>query len=94
LDAIVRHRQAAYYEFTAMDEFRTYLESLLGHTCNPARTNCRECQSLERIYEFMEAEIFSSVVYTEKFAAPRPGAAAASKRVNHAAAGPRRHINA
>jgi hypothetical protein len=90
LDAIDRHAIGAYHEFTAMDEFRNYLEMLLGHICNSARGDCPECRSLERIYQFMQAEIFSTVIYTETVFDARKAAALASKPVNRAAAGPRR----
>jgi hypothetical protein len=48
-----------------MDELRCYLEMLLGHDCSSGNTNCPECQRLRRIYQFIETELFSTVIYTE-----------------------------
>jgi hypothetical protein len=46
-------------------ELRHYLELLLEHACARNPENCPECRSLQRIYEFMLAEIFSTVLYPE-----------------------------
>jgi len=58
-------------EFTVMNELRYYLETLLHHQCNSGDGDCRDCQSLQRIYQFMQTELFSTVIYTETAVAPR-----------------------
>ena len=45
-----------------MNEMRDYLEALLDHQCSSG--DCPDCQRLERIYEFMRARLFSTVIYT------------------------------
>jgi len=54
-----------------MHELRTYLEMLLAHKCSAGRDDCGDCQSLQRIYKFMQSEMFSTVVYAETPRAPR-----------------------
>ena len=68
-----------------MSELRRYLEILLDHRCNQGNETCAECQSLQRIYAYMQTEIFSSVVYEETPLAPRP-AGSVSKPMNRAIA--------
>jgi hypothetical protein len=46
-----------------MNELRHYLTILLDHQCEGAHA-CAECESLRRIYAFMQTEIFSSVVFS------------------------------
>lgn len=59
-----------------MNELRHYLTILLDHQCEGADA-CAECESLRRIYAFMQTEIFSSVIYSGPPAAhPAMGAAA------------------
>jgi proteasome lid subunit RPN8/RPN11 len=58
-----------------MNEFRHYLELLLAHRCRSAPESCKECLSLQRIYDFMRTEIFSTVVYAES---PRETATSAA----------------
>ncbi|HLY19636.1 MAG TPA: hypothetical protein VKR61_20555 [Bryobacteraceae bacterium] len=53
-----------------MDELRYYLETLLDHQCSSA-ANCPKCESLQRIYQFMQTELFSTVVYAETALQPR-----------------------
>jgi hypothetical protein len=48
-----------------MQEFHLYLEMLLNHRCQLDSGNCPQCRALQRIYEFMQTEIFSTVIYTE-----------------------------
>ena len=71
-----------------MNELRYYLEALLDHQCASSTGECRECRSLQRIYQFMRAELFSTVIYTETPLDPRHPAQAPSHPVNRAAAGP------
>lgn len=73
-----------------MHELRYYLETLLDHECTAANGDCRECQRLRRIYQFIETELFSTVIYRETPLAPRQPASSQSQPVNRAAAGPRR----
>jgi hypothetical protein len=54
-----------------MDELRQYLGMLLNHQCSSAGGNCPDCQNLQRIYKFMETDLFSTVVYTETRLPPR-----------------------
>jgi len=81
--------RAAYYEFTVMHELRHYLEMLLNHECGPGNGDCRECQRLHRVYQFMQTELFSTVIYTETAKDPRQPARSPSRPVNRAVAGPR-----
>lgn len=53
-----------------MDELRYYLEVLLNHQCSPGSAACPECRSLLRIYQFMQTELFSTVIYTERLIQP------------------------
>ena len=54
-----------------MSELRYYLEMLLDHQCSSGDGTCRECQSLQRIYQLMQTELFSTVIYTETPLEPR-----------------------
>jgi hypothetical protein len=81
---------AAYYEFTVMHELRHYLEMLLNHECGSGNGDCRECQRLQRSYQFMQTELFSTVIYTEMLPDPRQPARPQLRPVNRAVAGPRR----
>jgi hypothetical protein len=90
LDVIDSRANAAYYKFTAMQELRYYLEMLLDHQCRSGNGECPECQSLQRIYQFMQTELFSTVIYTETPLDPRQPAPSSSQPVNRAAVGPRR----
>ena len=72
-----------------MDEYRYYLEFLLEHSCSGS-ANCRECLSLQRIYRFMQTEIFSTVVYTGAPLDLRQLTRLELKPLNRASAGPRR----
>ncbi len=76
-------------KFTVMHELRYYLEMLLHHECVSGNGDCRECQSLQRIYRFMQNELFASVIYTETLPAPRQPAQPRPQPVNRAVAGPR-----
>lgn len=73
-----------------MQELRCYLEMLLDHECRPANGDCPECQALQRIYQFMQTELFSTVIYTETPLELRRAARPPVPPVNRAAAGPRR----
>jgi len=73
-----------------MHELRYYLEVLLDHRCSSANGDCPECQSLQRIYRFMQTELFSTVIYTETPLEHRQPTASPSRSVNRAAAGLRR----
>jgi len=48
-----------------MQELRYYLEILLDHQCRSVGSGCPQCRSLQRICELIQAEIFSTVIYTE-----------------------------
>jgi len=72
-----------------MHELRYYLEALLDHQCKSGNGDCPECEGLQRIYAFMQTELFSSVIYTETPLEHRQPAPSQS-RFNRAAAGPRR----
>ena len=48
-----------------MHELRYYLEVLLEHQCSSSNAECPECQSLQRIYQFMQTELFSTIIYSE-----------------------------
>jgi hypothetical protein len=63
---------------------------LLDHQCGSGDGDCAECQSLQRIYHYMQTKLFSTVIYTETALEPRQPAKSASQPVNRAAAGPRR----
>lgn len=89
MDVIATLRCTAYHEFTVMKEFRYYLELLLDHRCS-STDNCPECLSLQRIYQFMQTEIFSTIVYTETPLDLRQPARLELKAFNRAAAVPRR----
>jgi len=73
-----------------MHELRYYLERLLDHQCSSGSGDCRECQTLERIYQFLQTELFSTVIYAETPLEPRQPARPPSQPFNRAAAGPRR----
>ncbi len=73
-----------------MQELRCYLEMLLDHECRLANGDCPECQTLQRIYQFMQTELFSTVIYTETPLEPRQSVRRTAPPVNRAAAGPRR----
>jgi len=70
---------------TTMDELRYYLELLLDHRCSSAEGTCPECHSLRRIYQFMQTELFSTVIYTETALQPRQLPLSESKPANGAA---------
>jgi hypothetical protein len=53
-----------------MEDLRRYLELLLDHDCG-GQPDCTDCRSLQRVYQFLEAEIFSCVLYSETPLAPR-----------------------
>jgi len=72
-----------------MSELRYYLEMLLDHKCG-GNGDCPECRSLQRVYQFMETELFSTVIYTETPLDPRQIARSRSLPINRAAAEPRR----
>ncbi|HTQ56116.1 MAG TPA: hypothetical protein VMI94_16725 [Bryobacteraceae bacterium] len=76
-----------------MDEFRIYLEILLGHACS-SRADCQACRALGKIYQYMQTEIFSTVVYSETIFDAKKAAALVHKTANRAAAGPRRSSGA
>jgi len=71
LDVIDSQTHAAYYKFTVMHELRQYLVMLLNHQCSSGDGNCLDCQNLQRIYQFMQTDLFSTVVYTETRLLPR-----------------------
>jgi hypothetical protein len=72
-----------------MHELRAYLEMLLAHECRVSREDCGDCRRLQRIYRFIQTELFATVVYEETPLAPRRhGARPAS--VTRAAASPPR----
>jgi hypothetical protein len=73
-----------------MHELRYYLETLLDHQCSSGNGDCRECRSLERIYQFMHTELFSTVIYTGITADRRQTSLSQWQSVNRATAGPRR----
>lgn len=73
-----------------MNELRHYLEMLLDHQCMPGSGECPECRRLNKIYGFLQTELFSTVVYREAQLTPRPAAQPHKQPVNRAAAGPRR----
>ena len=89
LDVVASRPPASYDKFTVMEELRFYLESLLDHRCS-STLNCPECLSLQRIYQFMQTEIFSTVVYTETAIEHRVPARFEPRPAHRAAAGPRR----
>jgi len=73
-----------------MNELRYYLEALLGHQCGSVNGECPECQSLQRIYQFMQSGLFSTVIYPESTLEPHHPGQSQTQPVNRAAAGPRR----
>jgi hypothetical protein len=73
-----------------MHELRYYLETLLDHQCGSGNTACPECKGLQRIYEFMQTELFSTVIYADTPLDPRQAARSSPRPVNRATAGPRR----
>jgi hypothetical protein len=73
-----------------MHELRHYLEMLLNHQCSSANGDCRECQGLQRIYRFMQTELFSTVIYNETPLEPRQPTRSVAQPLNRASAGPRR----
>jgi len=77
-----------------MNEFRYYLGLLLEHRCGAGPQGCAECRSLQRIYEFMQTEIFSSIVFSETPMEPRQAARGGSNPANHATASPRPPLDA
>jgi hypothetical protein len=66
------------------------LEALLEHQCADGNGDCPECQGLERIYQFMRARLFSTVIYTGTPLEPHGPAQSQSQPVNRAAVEPRR----
>jgi len=82
LDVIDSRAHAAYYEFTVMHELRDYLEMLLNHQCTSGNGDCRDCKNLQRIYQFMQTDIFSTVIYTETSLEPRQPSRSQSQPVN------------
>lgn len=81
---------SAYYNLTVMHELRHYLEMLLDHKCSSDKGDCPECQSLQRVYRFMQTELFSTVLYSETRLEHRQRTQSQSQPVNRASAGPRR----
>ena len=75
-----------------MNELRYYLGLLLDHQCSTGPQGCAECRSLQRIYEFMRTEIFSSIVFSETPLETRQAAGGGLKPAKHAVAGPRRTL--
>lgn len=73
-----------------MGELRYYLEILLDHQCSAANGSCRECRTLQRICQFMQTELFSTVIYTDTPLEPRKHLRPPSQPVNRAAVVPRR----
>ena len=73
-----------------MEELRYYLERLLAHQCTPGSGTCKECQTLHRIYQFMETEFFSTVIYTETPIQPRQTPILENPVVRRAGVGPSR----
>jgi hypothetical protein len=73
-----------------MHELRYYLGMLLDHQCISGKSDCPECQSLQRICQFMQTELFATVIYTETPLEHRQPVPSHSQPVNRAAAGPRR----
>jgi hypothetical protein len=69
-----------------MHELRYYLGMLLDHQCISGSGDCPECQRLQRICQFMQTELFTTVIYSET---PLE-LVSQSQPVNRAAAGPRR----
>lgn len=64
-----------------MHELRYYLGMLLNHQCNSANGECPECRSLQRIYQFLQTELFSTVIYAETSLEPhQPARSARGKR--------------
>jgi hypothetical protein len=90
LDVIDTQSHAAYYKFKAMHELRYYLGMLLDHQCISGNGNCPECQRLQRIYQFLQTELFTTVIYSETPLEHRVPILSQSQPVNRAAAGPRR----
>ena len=72
-----------------MHELRHYLEMLLAHQCGSSDSGCMECQRLQRIYGFLQTELFSTVIYSETPLSPRPPGRLQPQAVTRAAAGPR-----
>jgi len=48
-----------------MNELRYYLELLLEHQCASGPDKCVECRSLQRICQYLQTELFSSVIYNK-----------------------------
>jgi len=88
-DVIDSRALAAYYKVTVMHELRRYLELLLDHQCSTAKGKCPECLGLQRLYEFMQTELFSCVIYTGTPLETRQPARSTAAPVNRAGAGPR-----
>jgi hypothetical protein len=72
-----------------MQEFRVYLEMLLGHECK-LEADCPECQSLQRVLQFLQTQVFSTVIYSETPLDTRHAARTELKPAVRALAGPRR----
>ncbi|MGO4882173.1 MAG: hypothetical protein ACLP59_15270 [Bryobacteraceae bacterium] len=66
-----------------MHELRSYLEMLLGHPCGGGE--CPDCQHLQRIYSFIQNELFTTVVYAETPLSPHPGSGPQTRPVIRAA---------
>ncbi|HTT66314.1 MAG TPA: hypothetical protein VMG35_30895 [Bryobacteraceae bacterium] len=73
-----------------MHELHYYLETLLDHRCSSGNGDCPECKSLQRIYEFMQTELFSSVIYAETHREPHKSARFEAQALNRAVASLRR----
>lgn len=73
-----------------MHELRHYLETLLDHQCGSGATKCPDCQGLQRIYEFMQTELFATVIYADTPLEPRQPARATAHPLNRAVGNPRR----
>ncbi len=73
-----------------MNELRYYLESLLDHSCAAPASDCAECRRLDRVYQFLRTELFTTVIYRETGLPPRAKTEIRRQAANRAAAGPRR----
>jgi len=45
--------------------------NVLNHQCSSGDGKCLDCQNLQRIYQFMQTDLFSTVIYTETSLEPR-----------------------
>ena len=72
-----------------MQEFRIYLEMLLRHECK-LEADCPECRSLQSVLQFVQTQVFSTVIYSETPLDTRHAAHIEPKSAVRALAGPRR----